>query len=66
MSQDNAASILVLHTGLFADAVTLTAAVDTLPSNTVEQVTLQPAHMNDSDWDELIRLVLSVPKVITV
>ena len=56
--------LVILETGLFADAETLNAALATGPAG--KTVTLQPATMTDADWDNVLEDILSADKVITI
>lgn len=58
---------LVLDTGLFNDADTVRAALETLtPSTSIQVLRLNCSTMNDTDWDNALGLVLSASKVITL
>jgi len=62
---------LVLETGLFEDVTTLSAALRSIQlpeSNRPESNwrTLNVETMNDEDWDEILSLVLSTKRVITL
>lgn len=58
--------IVLLDTGLFKDKDTMLAAVRTLNIPETHRRTLSPEIMNDSDWDDVLTLVLSAKRVITV
>lgn len=55
---------IVLDTGLLEDRDTLQAALAAMKIS--KSRTLTPATMNDSDWDEVLDLVLSAKRVITL
>jgi len=56
---------LVLDTGLFEDAKTLSEALQSLEIPACHRK-LDPAIMTDGDWDEILSLVLSTKRVITI
>jgi len=58
--------LLILDTGLFVDKETLSEALETLNLPPSQRRKLLPASMNDTDWDEIISLVLSARCVITL
>lgn len=57
---------LVLETGLFKDAGTLQAALQSIEIPAAHNRKLVPVQMNDRDWDEILDLVLSAKRVITL
>jgi len=59
-------SAVVLDTGLFNDRDTLLAALDGLNIPDSHRRQLNPTTMNDGDWDEILSLVLSTTRVITL
>jgi len=58
--------LAVIDTGLFEDRDTLDAALQLLNVPATHRRTLDPTTMNDGDWDEVLNLVLSVKRVITL
>ena len=60
-------NVAVLVTGLYDDAATVDAAIESsqIESNCTK-ITLHPENMTDDNWDDVVKLVLSVSKVITV
>lgn len=58
-------SLLVLDTGLFNDRETLSAALRSMGTS-VDIRQLNPEEMNDGDWDEILNLVLSATRVMTL
>lgn len=58
-------SLLVLDTGLFNDRETLSAALQSMGTS-VDIRQLNPEEMNDGDWDEILNLVLSATRVMTL
>lgn len=57
---------VLLDTGLFNDRETLLAAVERLNLPESHRRTLNPTTMNDGDWDDVLDLVLSAKRVITL
>lgn len=57
---------LILDTGLFADRETLNDALQHLNVPATHKRKLTPDEMNDRDWDEILDLVLSTKRVITL
>ncbi len=64
--QTNNTNTVVLDTGLFSDRETVTNALTqlNLPESSWHKLT--PETMNDGDWDQILNLVLSATRVITV
>lgn len=58
--------VLVLDTGLFNDRDTLSTALRALPQSAIKSCKLEPEKMNDGDWDNILDLVLSTKRVITL
>ncbi|OED42773.1 hypothetical protein AB833_05410 [Chromatiales bacterium (ex Bugula neritina AB1)] len=63
---DIESSFVVLDTGLFNDTQTLSAAVQLLDIPPTHTRTLVPDKMTDGDWDDILSLVLSTKRVITL
>lgn len=57
---------VVLVTGLFEDTETLAAAIQLMDIPQTHQCELNPNTMNDGDWDDILSLVLSTTRVITL
>lgn len=57
---------LVLDTGLFDDRDTLSAALQLLDLPSARTRKLNPTTMKDGDWDDILNLVLSAKRVITL
>lgn len=58
--------LLILDTGLFHDRDTLSAALQSLNIADSQWRKLVPDNMNDEDWDEILDLVLSAKRVISL
>lgn len=60
-------NILQLNTGLFPDAQTVTAALETLAkTETVTAIDLTRRDMREKDWDAAIRAILAADRIISV
>ena len=57
---------VILNTGLFNDTNTLATAVRRLDIPDTHFHELNPNTMNDRDWDDVLNLVLSTTRVITL
>jgi hypothetical protein len=66
VSDNNPDVPVVLETGLFEDSDTLRAALQSLDLPEDRWCTLHAEQMNDSDWDDVLALVLSTNRVITL
>ncbi len=66
MNNENNNTTLLLDTGLFNDADTLSAALQLLDLPATHRRKLAPEKMTDGDWDEILNLVLSTKRVITL
>jgi len=62
----NQAQAVVLETALFEDRKTLGAALQSLDIPATHHRKLDPDIMTDSDWDDILALVLSTKRVITL
>lgn len=59
-------STVVLDTGLFEDRKTLSDALLIIDLPATQHRKLNTASMTDGDWDEILALVLSTKRVITI
>ena len=67
MSDGQTSRVLVLRTGLFPDAGTLEAALETRQADlSVKRIDIAPARMDAAQWDSLVKEVLAADKVITI
>lgn len=66
MSNNNEKEVVLLETDLFGNSETLVSELKNADGITVNHTKLDPAQMQDSNWDDLIQLVLKASKVITV
>ena len=66
MTSNASKEFVVLDTGLFNDQQTLVSAIDEIDIPPGQKRKLDPATMNDSDWDEILDLVLCSRCVITI
>jgi len=59
--------LLVLKANLFPDAETISQGItDFWAENKARFHDIQPANMNDADWDHVLDLVLSADLIITL
>lgn len=60
------ATLVVLDTALFQDSDTVIAAIESLDPPASQRRKLDPETMTDKDWDEILDLVLSAKRVLTI
>lgn len=63
---NNRSDTIVLETGLFQDRETVARALAEINIPESNRVKMEPESMNDRNWDNLLSLVLSAKRVITV
>ncbi len=67
MSAEDKARVLVLCTGLFPDCSTVDAALATIGADKpVKRIDLEPAQMEQAQWDLVVEELLAASKVITI
>ena len=57
---------VILNTAIFEDVETVESAIQCLQLPQAQQLKLEPENMNDKDWDNVLSLVLSANRVITL
>ena len=67
MNAEDNRRVVVLRTGLFPDCGTVDAALETIGAGTpIKRIDLEPARMDQAQWDLIVEELLAASRVITI
>ena len=67
MSATDNASVIILVTGLFADGDVVEAGLESaIDGGQAHRIVLRPEHMDEEDWSDVVKMILSATKVVTI